>query len=60
MTTKDLKDSKVVIPVWLMTIIITVFLSLIAILYNDITSRLDRIESKIDSHLLLSNTIKHG
>jgi hypothetical protein len=60
MTTKDLKDSKVVLPVWLMTLIITVFLSLIGLIYNDITSRLDRIESKIDSHLLLSNTIKHG
>jgi H+/Cl- antiporter ClcA len=57
MTNRDLNESKLTVPTYIVAIIISVFISLIGVVYMDLVKRLDRIENKLDSHILLSNTI---
>jgi H+/Cl- antiporter ClcA len=57
MTNTDLNESKLTLPTYIVAIIISVFMSLIGVVYMDLVKRLDRIENKLDSHILLSNTI---
>jgi hypothetical protein len=59
MTNRELKESTLTVPAYIVAIIITVFMSLIGIVYSDLVKRLDRIENKLDSHILLSNTPKY-
>jgi Flp pilus assembly protein protease CpaA len=44
------------LPVWLVTILIGVFLALIGLLFNSIDNRLNRIETKLDQHIMISNS----
>lgn len=48
--TEKIKDS-INIPVWLMTIIISCFLSLILLEYNNLNNRMNRIELKLDNYI---------
>jgi len=49
------KKDSVSIPIWLMTIIISCFLSLILLEYTNLNSRLARIEIKLDNHIMQKN-----
>jgi hypothetical protein len=58
MTSKELKEGHLILPNYIVAIIFAAFISLIGIVYSDLVKRLDRIENKLDSHIMLSNTIK--
>jgi hypothetical protein len=48
----SLKD-EVKIPVWLVTLLISAFFTMEFMLFTNINSRLDRIETKLDNHITI-------
>lgn len=57
MTVKELSKTHVSLPVWLASIIIMIFLSLIGYIANGIDQRFDRIEHLLITHIT-NNDIK--